>query len=336
MKVLIIGLGSMGKRRIRCLQKLNIANIFGVDCREDRRDEAKKKYCISVLPCINEALQSNFFDFAIISLPPKLHVMAMWKCIASRVPFFVEASVVEEGLADAVAEAERTGVFGVPSATLQFHPAINEIFRIVKCGEIGNISNIILHSGQYLPDWHSYEAVNEYYVSDRLTGGAREIVPFELTWLTKLLGFPQRVTGNFRKTINISGAENIDDTYNGLLDYGAFLAVLTVDVVSRHATRRLLINGDRSQIIWSWDEKFIRKYNSTTQEWENIYYETESAETGYNNNITESMYVDEIKSFIDAFKGGGSFPNSFKKDLAVLRLLNILEQSDSESRIVTV
>ena len=44
MKFLIIGLGSMGKRRIRNLQYLGYSKIFGFDLNEDRRQEAVNKY----------------------------------------------------------------------------------------------------------------------------------------------------------------------------------------------------------------------------------------------------------------------------------------------------
>ena len=46
MKFLVIGLGSMGKRRIRCLQALGFQDIVGVDVREDRRQEAQTSYGI--------------------------------------------------------------------------------------------------------------------------------------------------------------------------------------------------------------------------------------------------------------------------------------------------
>ena len=45
--ILIIGLGSMGKRRVRNLQSLGIKNIVGFDIREDRREETEKKYQIN-------------------------------------------------------------------------------------------------------------------------------------------------------------------------------------------------------------------------------------------------------------------------------------------------
>src|SRR6185312_8899531 len=182
MKAVVIGLGSMGKRRVRCLQALGVEKIVGVDTRADRREEAASRYGIEVRAELAGIWEDFSPDVAIISLPPKSHVMAMHACIAHRVPFFVEASVVDDGLAEVTALARQAGLLAAPSTTLRFHPAIVEIFRCVRESRLGKISNVMLHSGQYLPDWHTYEAVSDYYVSDRATGGAREIVPFEMTW----------------------------------------------------------------------------------------------------------------------------------------------------------
>lgn len=336
MKAMVIGLGSMGKRRIRCLQALGVKDIIGVDHRADRREESFAKYGVTSVADLPAAWTAGAPNVVIISLPPKLHVMAMTECVRHRVPFFVEASVVDDGLADLITSANAAGVVAAPSTTLRFHPAIAEIFRIVRSGRLGKISNVMLHSGQYLPDWHTYESVADYYVSDPATGGAREIVPFEMTWFTALFGFPRRVAAQYRKTIEIEGADYIEDTYNGLLDYGTFLATVTVDVVSRHATRKLTINGAKGQLAWSWDETAIRVYDGADATWTDLPYNMEQAAEGYNKNIGENMYIDEIRAFLDAVAGKAPFPNTLEQDHKVLRLLYALERSDQLSRFVEI
>ena len=48
MKIVVIGLGSMGKRRIRLIKELYPEyEIIGVDGREDRRNEASELFGIS-------------------------------------------------------------------------------------------------------------------------------------------------------------------------------------------------------------------------------------------------------------------------------------------------
>lgn len=336
MKAVVIGLGSMGKRRIRCLNALGITRIAGVDTRQDRRDEVASRYGITPFASSIDMWEKFAPDIAVISVPPKQHVASMQECIDRLIPFFVEASVVDEGLANIIAQVQKTRLVAAPSSTLHFHPAVMEMSRIVKGGHLGKISNVMLHSGQYLPDWHAYESVADFYVSDPATGGAREIVPFEMTWFTDLFGMPQRVAANFRKTIHIEGAEKIDDTYNGLLDYGTFLATITVDVVSRHATRRIVINGDKAQLAWSWDAPCIRVFDGGTGVWTDHSYQMESAEPGYNKNIGENMYVEEIRAFLDAVSGKYPFPNTLEADHQVLKLLYAMETSDKSGRFQEV
>ena len=334
MNFLIVGLGSMGKRRIRCLKALGYNDIFGFDCREDRRVESEKKYAIKTYSDFSLALNKVKPSALIISVPPDIHLKYIKIAIKSKIHFFVEASVVDIDMNIIKQNLKQIDIVAAPSATLLFHPAIQEIWKTIKAGKLGKISNILLHSGQYLPDWHIYEKVSDFYVSNPITGGAREIVPYELTWVTKLFGFPQRVCGNFKKTISIKGAESIDDTYNFLLDYRNFLATITVDVVSRHATRRLLINGEKKQLVWDWDVDCIKIYNPESLKWNDIPYKMNSAKKGYNPNIGENMYIDEIKYFIESINSKHSFINTIENDHKVLKLLYAIEKSDKTSKFV--
>lgn len=336
MKFLVIGLGSMGKRRIRCLQALGYKEICGFDVRQDRREECKALYQIHTYDNIENALKEVKPSALIISVPPDVHHLYIKLAIKNKIHFFVEASVVDTDMDILKEEIAKVDIVAAPSATLLFHPAIKIVEDIVRNGVLGKISNIILHSGQYLPDWHTYEKVSEYYVSNPATGGGREIVPFELTWFTKIFGFPKRVCGTHRKTIEIEGASSIDDTYNGLLDYGTHLASITVDVVSRHAARRLLINGDQKQLVWDWDEPCVKIYDPEKQRWDCMSYEMKQSASGYNANIGENMYIDEIKSFIEAVHENQSFVNTMDQDHRVLKLLYALEESDKTGRYVGV
>ena len=175
--ILVIGLGSMGKRRIRNLLALNITNISGFDLRNDRREEASRLYGIKIFDSFQKAteIKSNAW---IISTSPDMHHGYMKEAITHEVPSFIEASVVDTDFSSIIPDAERNKIFLAPSCTLYFHPAIKTIREIIKSRKLGRITNILYHSGQYLPDWHSYENVSDFYVSKKSTGGAREIVPF--------------------------------------------------------------------------------------------------------------------------------------------------------------
>jgi len=75
-KFLVIGLGSMGKRRIRCLKNLGYNDIVGIDPREDRMKEVVKKYGIEVHKKLSDVSLGKI-DVMVISTPPDMHLEYM-------------------------------------------------------------------------------------------------------------------------------------------------------------------------------------------------------------------------------------------------------------------
>ena len=323
MKFFIAGLGSMGKRRIRNLQALGYQDITGYDIRDDRNKETEDIYHIKILHDYND-IRFNDFDAIIVSVPPDAHNTYLKQAVLYKRPVFVEASVILSGLAKINTAAKKNNVLIAPSCTLKFHPAIKIIKEIVQSKDYGKMTNFVYHSGQYLPDWHPWEQVTEYYVSKKETGGGREIVPFELTWIVDILGFPKRITGFYGKTMDI-GVE-IDDTYAISLEFQEIYGLLLVDVVSRYATRRLTMNFEKAQLVWKWDEQCVRIYDSDKETWSEKHYRKGKSYEGYNSNIIEEMYTEEIQAFINAIKGTGVFSNSLDEDIKVLKQLYKMEK----------
>lgn len=334
MKALVVGLGSMGKRRIRCLQALGVKDITGFDKREDRIAEAVSKYNIAITRTLDEKTMAEY-DCAVISTPPDWHFLYMEMATKAKTHFFVEAGVMREGLLDLERMAKEAGIVAAPSTTLSYFSAIQKVMEIVQSGKIGKISNFIYHSGQYLPDWHTYEHVSEYYVSNPLTGATREIVPFELTWLCKCFGWPKSVSARTEKTINIEGAEKIDDTYSLLLEFPTHPGVLVVDVVARAATRTLSVMGTEGQIHWNWNDPAISVYDPTMKEWTKVAYPKGKAAEGYNVNIAEGMYIDEVGDFLAACQSKKAFPNTLSEDVRVLDILYGAEESHRSGKRVS-
>jgi predicted dehydrogenase len=290
------------------------------------------------MPFIN--IINNFDDIIncdtfcwIISTSPESHDLYIDKAIRLHIPSFIEASVLDTNFDYFIKKSKDQDLLLAPSCTLYFHPAINKIKELIDSNKIGQISNVLYHSGQFLPDWHTYESVSDFYVSKKDTGGAREIVPFELTWLTKIFGFPNRVCGFYKKAIEIIGAEAIDDTYNLLLDYDSFILNLSVDVVSRWPTRKLLINGSIGQIIWDWDDNCVKFFNAELNEWVRFDYNLSPSQAGYNKNITEQMYIDELDCFLKAVLNINPFKNNLSDDWKVLKILYAAEKSSNENII---
>jgi predicted dehydrogenase len=321
-KALVIGLGSMGRRRVRCLRQHGVEQVAGFDTRADRRAAAASEYRMEVRErLVAEDLRA--FDLVVISTPPDQHHTAIDWSIAAGKPCFVEASVIREPLPALAERARLSGVLVAPSCTLRFHPAIRDITQLVRSGRYGKACNFSYHCGQYLPDWHPWEKVSDFYVSNPATGGAREIVPFELTWMVDAFGWPQAVQGTKLRTTDVGAP--IDDTYAALLRFDGCVGSLVVDVVARQAVRKLTLNLERASVAWDWDSGVVRVYEADAGRTIELEQPRSSAHAGYHQNIGEAMYVAEIGSFLAAARGEGGFPHSLEDDIRVLSLLEAIE-----------
>jgi len=176
-----------------------------------------------------------------------------------------------------------------------------------------------------LPDWHPWESVEDFYVSNPDTGGCREIVPFELTWLNDIFGNPTPVACVKRKLSDMN--IEIDDLYHCLLEYpGGLVGNLTVEVLSRpESTREFRLIGSEGEIVYSGGNNTVRYINTSMSSWKVIKLNTGTVEKQYIN--PEEPYIEEIRKFIEAVtnKDPGMYPNTLYDDYLVLNNLYDLE-----------
>lgn len=327
MKFLVIGLGSMGKRRVRNLKALGIECIAGLDVRDDRRQESLEKYEIPVFDNLEAAMNTFCPQVFIISTPPDLHMHYAFYAYERGISCFIEASVVDrEKIKELAQMVENTDIIMAPSCTMRYYQGPKIIKELLQANVIGKVLNVNYHTGQYLPDWHPWEKIEDFYVSNRETGGAREIVPFELTWLNDIFGEAEAL-GCFRAKLTDILAD-INDIYHCLLRYdGNVLMNLTVEVISRpKATREMRILGSEGELIFSADTHCVRYINTSLDEWREYRFGSGTVENQYIN--PEEPYIAEMKDFFAAVgaKNQMLYPNSLQADYTVLQTLHSLEQ----------
>lgn len=329
MKFLVIGLGSMGKRRVRNLIALGHKdNVAGFDLRDDRREEAKK-YGIDIYDNFEKVMNDFKPDAFLISTPPNLHMHYAYIAEKNDIHCFIEASVVDaEKILELANTIKEKKILMAPSCTMRYYPMPIKIKKLINDGVIGKVLNYNYQTGQYLPDWHPWEKIENFYVSNPDTGGCREIVPFELTWLNDMFGDSEPLAC-VRKKLTDMEAE-IDDIYHCILKYpNNVIGNLTVEVVSRpKATREIRILGSVGEIVYSADNNELRYINTTMDEWKRINFDSGTIENGYIN--PEEPYINEVKAYIDAIMDIqnnklSSYPNTLEDDYKILQTLYALE-----------
>lgn len=323
----------MGKRRIRNLHALGHSDIAGFDLRVDRITEAVSKYQISPFEDFRVALDSFQPDGVIISTDPRHHLEYAHAAVERNIACFIEASVVDaDGILELNRKIEGTRAIVAPSCTMRFFPGPQKVKELLDSGVVGKVLNFNYQTGQWLPDWHPWEDIRDFYVSNPDTGGCREIVPFELTWLNDIFGTPEPLAC-VRAKVSDMPAE-IDDVYHSVLGYpGGAIGAVTVEVLSRpHACRELRVIGSQGELIFSADSNSIRYATVEHPEWSEISLKAGTVEKNYIN--PEEPYIEELGAFVEAARAGDPalFPNSLHEDGRILQILNRLEQLAGPSR----
>ncbi|HAT1942836.1 TPA: Gfo/Idh/MocA family oxidoreductase [Legionella pneumophila] len=325
MNYLVIGLGSMGKRRIRCLMANGVpsTNIIGYDIKSERRAEVEDRYQVDTTPDFN-SLKLNDFQAVIISTPPDLHMEYALQAAKVSIPMFIEASVVDEGIESLYQLSEKNNVLIYPSCTMKYFQGPKLIKELINSNAIGQVYTWQYQSGQYLPDWHPWERIQDYYVSNRITGGCREIVPFELVWLVDLFGNLTELSAIKSKLSDINA--DIDDVYLLQVKHkSGILGQLLVDVVSRVPVRAIRITGSEGTIEWDDGQKIIRHFTKKTNKWQTIKLSLGSVEKEYIN--PEEPYISEIRDFLTSVEHKSQPHYTLQDDYEMLQILKKAEIS---------
>ena len=326
MEIIVIGLGSMGKRRIRLLRELYVdSQIFGVDAKEDRRAECEKLFSIGAYRSIEDCLRECSPEAAFVCTPPLSHAGIIKDCLSQGMHVFSEINLVANGYEDIINLAKQQNRVLFLSSTPLYREETKYISRRVR--ETKGVLNYSFHVGQYLPDWHPWDVLQDFFVSKKETNGCRELFAIELPWLLKTFGRVKQIEVMRHKATTLP--IQYDDSYYVLMEHDTgHRGVLIVDVVSREPVRHLEIFGENLFVLWDGTPDSLREKNLERQTMEAVCsYETEQVqhEAAYSRNIVENAYAAEISNFIATIFGTEQPIYSFEADKEVLQLIDWIE-----------
>lgn len=324
MKVVVIGLGSMGKRRIRLLRERKDVEIFGIDSNAGRCEEVVGKFGIECFSSLDEACSSRSIDCAMVCTSPLSHSAIISDCLDHGLHVFTEINLVSDGYEENMAKAREKGKVLFLSSTFLYQDDTDKIIEKVK----GSRSplNYIYHVGQYLPDWHPWESYNNYFIGDARTNGCREILAIELPWIVSCFGDVKSV--KCIKSRNTGLNISYDDNLMILLEHeGGAKGCFAVDVVSRCAIRNLEIFGEDLHLFWRGSVETLSEYDIESRQIRPIEIDSVSEHMeGYAAFIDENPYRKEVASFLSRVGGCEDAPLwDFERDTAVLKLIDEIE-----------
>lgn len=325
MKIIVIGLGSMGRRRIRLLKQYNSSfYIIGVDAKEKRRKQAENELGIETDDSIKNVIKKGTVDCAFICTSPLSHASIVTECLQNGMNVFTELNLVSDGYYENISLAKEKGKALFISSTLMYRREIQWIKQQVM--EQSLPVSYQYHVGNYLPDWHPWESYRDFFVGQKKTNGCREFMALEFPWLLDVFG---EVKEYYATSVSTTGLElDYPDTVQLLLMHkNGNHGMLQIDVASRNPVRDFKCSGENIYITWNGTPETLQEYDIGHKELENIQLYDRAEHLGdYNKTIIEDAYYEEIVNFMDVMAGRAEGRHTFEKDLKIIQLIDEIER----------
>lgn len=325
MKGLVVGLGSMGKRRVRLMQTFfsDIA-LCGVDSAPARRDEAAAQFALPCYASIEEACAAWAPQLGFVCTSPLSHAAITTQLLEQGLHVFTEINLVADGYAHNTALAQQKSLVLFLSSTPLYRRETQYIEDAVRRADAP--LSYQYHVGQYLPDWHPWENYTDFFVGERRTNGCRELLGIELPWMARAFGNIQSAAAVAQRLTSL----RIDypDRYLITLTHaGGITGQLAVDVVSRKATRALTVVGEQLFLRWNGTPDSLSVYDFDSKSDVAVdTYDTVQQDSRYANNIIENAYVDELAAFFDTLAGKPARRHTFEADAVLLGVIDRIEE----------
>ena len=322
MKVVVIGLGSMGRRRIRLMQAMPDApEIVGVNRSAERRAQVEKEFGIRTFATIAEAVAAAKPQAAFLCTAPASHGPAVMECIAAGLHVFMEINLLGGWYAEAAERAKEKGVKLFISST----PVYRREMRYIADAVHGAPVNYLYHCGQYLPDWHPWEDYHGFFAAKRETNGCREILCVELPWIEKAFGRIESVQVMSGRLTSLD-IDFPDHYMISIRHASGSKGMYCQDIVSRKGLRRLEAFSENLHLFWEGTPDSLSSYDIGEKTLKPVTLYDDVVQDGcYNANIIENAYADEIKAFFDYVKKGIVPPYTFAEDVHTLAVVDEIE-----------
>jgi len=329
-KILIVGLGSMGQRRIRNLQELGYRQLIGFDIRDDRILKTRKKYKIKCFDSLRNALKEKL-ALMIIATPPHLHKEYAKIGIKYNIPVFLELNLLYDHVKSILRFSEKKHTTVCSSSTMRYHPIVKKLKILIEQKKIGKIYSIHHHAANFLPNWHPWENYKDFFISRKETGAAKELVPVDLIWLTHIFSDIHSVFASVNKISKLD--VKINDSYQAILEFkNKINCSFNIDVFSIPSVKETKIIGEKGTIICDFNQSKIKI--NTGNGWKLIKPPKGKIASGYKG-VTipaESVYQEEILDFLKTHEKKKSCSFSLKNELKILNVLEKIEKSSKLGR----
>jgi len=301
MRILIIGLGSIGKKHLAALKSVNPdSQLYAL------RSNLKSEIVSGVKNMFSfDEVADVVFDFAIISNPTSEHKKTIARLVHYNIPLLIEKPIYSSlDIKDLIEEINQKGIFTYVACNLRFLDCLKFLKEKIFHMQGKKLNEVNVYCGSYLPDWRpNVDFKKSYSANVELGGGVHIDLIHELDYLYWLFGIPEEVIRKFKSQSSLS-ISSIDYA-NFILDFDGFCANIILNYYRRDSKRTLeLVFNDET-----WEVDLLK--NKVTSKGHIIFSSDQNI---------DDTYLLQMKSFVNSVTRGIKSNNTVNDAYEVLKI----------------
>jgi len=298
MKILVVGLGSIGKRHIKNLKKINRHLKIAV-----LREHSQNPKLGEISSLVEEVFVTRKQALkwspqaVFITNPAPFHIGTAEFFAKKNCHLFIEKplSVKTAGVDRLLRECRRRRLVLMVGYVLRFLKPLRLMKKAIEEGKIGRVLSVRASAGRYLPEWRPGTDYR-FNVSamKKLGGGVIFELSHELDYVRWLAGEIKEVSAY---ACQVSGLPiDVEDIAEINLRFkNNALGNVHLDMVDRAAHRFCRVAGTKGTLIWDLNEpQSLRLFSEKKKQWVNL--------CRANSFHYDDMYRDELKHFLDCIR----------------------------------
>lgn len=327
MSILIVGMGSIGKRHLKNLIESGRKEILICDREKGRLDQVLQDH--PKLPSF-EDYREAFKErpgVVYICTPPHIHTEIMEKAVTEGCHVFCEKPLAMDlrNLDAVEREAKRKGLTIMVAYVYRFFDPIKKIREIIDSNALGRIYSARTVVSLYLPDWHPWEDYRTFFLSQKALGGGALLEESHATdYIKWLMGRVVSVACFTRKISTLH--MDCEDIATMCLEFeNGSIATIQVDLLGRVLRREAEFSGEKGTIIWDGERNLVRLYTVEKGSWEEFPLR-----------IRPEAYIEQNEHFFDCISEGKDPLVPLRDGIETLRICLAAFKSSDERRVVRI
>lgn len=330
-RILIIGLGSIGKRHLRiCRELLPAAEIKVLRHQESSSVPEFSNGCFSTID------QAVAFapQLAVIASPATFHLATAEPLAAIGTHILVEKPIADsiDSVMQLLEVSRRHGAILMTGYNLRFLPSLQKFRELLVNDAIGRVISVRCEIGQYLPSWRP-DSDYRQGVSARseLGGGALLELSHEIDYLRWIFGEVDQVNAWVGRQsaldIDVEDTAHLTLTFSPREDGRQLVGTLNMDLVRHDTTRLCTAIGEDGSLRWNGLTGVVEKFDVGATAWTDLFR---------HQNHRDDSYLAEWRHLIDCVRGVSVPLVTGHDGLSVLQIIDAARRAASSGCITKV